>query len=54
MKYTISLPPAYLEKIRLLKSRLGLSNSSEVIRRAIDELAAKYSLEVIEEVHENE
>ncbi len=44
-----SLPERYLQKIDRLKQVLGLENSSEVVRRAIDELASKYGLEVVEE-----
>ncbi len=36
---TISLPPAYIQKITAIKEKLGVSSDSEVIRRAIDSYA---------------
>ena len=50
MKYTFSMPRTYLRKIQRLKEILGLDNSSEVVRRAIDELASKYGVDIVEEV----
>ncbi len=32
----VSLPPAYVEKIKMIRAQLGVSSDSEVIRRAID------------------
>jgi|GEM_PF-3275694 hypothetical protein len=32
----VSLPPAYVRKITVIKNRLGVSSESEVVRRAID------------------
>ncbi len=49
VRYTVSLPPKYLEKIQKLKARLGIESNSEVVRRAIDEFASRYGLEVVEE-----
>lgn len=46
---TISIPKPYLEKIRKLKAMLGVRTDSEIIRRAIDELASKYGVEVVVE-----
>ena len=46
---TISIPKPYLEKIRKLKAMLGVRTDSEIIRRAIDELASKYGVEVVAE-----
>lgn len=41
---SVSLPPTYIEKIRLIKNQLGISSDSEVIRRAIDEYAEKIGI----------
>jgi len=51
---TISIPKLYLEKIRKLKAMLGVRSDSEIIRRAIDELASKYGVEVVKEVRSGE
>ena len=51
---TISIPKLYLEKIRKLKAMLGVRSDSEIIRRAIDELASKYDVEVVKEVRSGE
>ena len=32
----VCLPPAYIQKIHVIKQELGVSSDSEVIRRAID------------------
>ena len=40
----ISLPPAYLEKIKQIRNELGVSSDSEVIRRAIDVYAENLGL----------
>ena len=32
----VCLPPAYIQKIQIIKQELGVSSDSEVIRRAID------------------
>jgi len=40
----VSLPQPYIERVQKLKEKLGVKNESEIIRRGIDELAAKYGL----------
>lgn len=42
---TVSLPPAYVEKIRMIRNRLGVSSDSEVIRRAIDVYAEEIGVD---------
>ncbi len=45
---TISLPPSYIEKIGVIRKRLGLNSDSEVIRRAIDNYAERFGVLEIE------
>jgi len=40
----VNLSPAYVERVRAIREKLGLSSDSEVIRRAIDELALKFGV----------
>jgi len=47
----VSLPPAYVEKIRMIRNQLGVSSDSEVIRRAIDVYAEEIG--VIENLKNN-
>lgn len=42
---SVSLPPAYIQKIRKIKNELGLSSDSEVIRRAIDVYAEEIGVQ---------
>ena len=42
---SVSLPPAYLEKIRKIRDELGVSSDSEVIRRAIDVYAEEIGVD---------
>ncbi|MBO8180499.1 MAG: ribbon-helix-helix protein, CopG family [Archaeoglobus sp.] len=51
MRYSFSIPEAYLDKIERLKAILGTNNASEIVRRAIDELASKYGVETVREVN---
>ena len=44
VKKLISLTPAYVKKIRMIKNELGLSSDSEVIRRAIDVYAEEIGI----------
>ncbi len=44
MGKNVNLPPAYVERVKRLKEKLGVSSESEIIRRAIDELAVKYKV----------
>ncbi len=41
---TVTLTPNYIDKIRKIKDKLGLSSDSEVIRRAIDDYASKLGI----------
>ncbi len=41
---TITLTPNYIDKIRKIKDKIGLSSDSEVIRRAIDAYAERLGI----------
>jgi len=41
VRKNVSLPEPYIEKIELIKEKLGVTSTSEVIRRAIDCYAEK-------------
>ena len=44
VRKNVSLPEPYIKKIELIKEKLGVTSTSEVIRRAIDYYAEKLGL----------
>ena len=44
VRKSVSLAPAYIEKIRKIREDLGVSSDSEVIRRAIDVYAQELGI----------
>lgn len=44
VRKNVSLPEPYIKKIEMIKEKLGVTSTSEVIRRAIDYYAEKLGL----------